>query len=248
MNTPADSTKSTARSGLTPREYEIVQEFAKAKLESQSEMQYENLEEYEVPPRTQFSMLKKPSVSIKYNEFLFNMTAIRLFDGITQIVPSINRRKKRFAVLMRKEETASTVEWAKVKEKGIVNKTIRSLQFTDAIFEMMGWDKNTRYKVLGRVTDSSEGLILVFDLEEAIKFDALPEEYFDVKTGTTKKRRKVYYPEKYRNRIGNYYNDYIAAEQISMFENLDEYPDAPASPETPRSDSAITGTGGENNG
>ena len=52
--------------------------------------------------------------------------------------------------------------------------------------------------------------------------------------------------KKITNRLGGY--DYIAAEQISMFENLDEYPDAPASPETPRSDSAVTGTGGENNG
>ena len=113
---------------------------------------------------------------------------------------------------------------------------------------MMGWDKNTRYKVLGRVTDSSEGLILVFDLDEAIKFDALPEEYFDVKTGTTKKRRKVYYPEKYRNRIGNYYNDYIAAEQISMFENLDEYPNNQSAPAEPASGETIPKTGGVGNG
>lgn len=33
------------------------------------------------------------------------------------------------------------------------------------------------------------------------------------------------YPEKYEGRIGNYYHDYVATEQISMFENLNEYED-----------------------
>lgn len=39
-------------------------DYAKAKLEAQSELQYEDLSDYEIPPRTQFSMLKKPAVSI----------------------------------------------------------------------------------------------------------------------------------------------------------------------------------------
>lgn len=87
----------------------------------------------------------------------------------------------------------------------------------------MKWERNNRYKVLGRISNSAEGLILVFDLEEAIMFDALPEEYVDRKTGELKKRIKVYYPEKYEGRIGNYYHDYIATEQMNLFENLNEY-------------------------
>ena len=92
-------------------------------------------------------------------------------------------------------------------------------------YKLMNWDRGNRYKVLGRIANSAEGLILVFDLEEAIMFDALPEEYVDKRTGELKKRIKVYYPEKYEGRIGNYYHDYVATEQISMFENLNEYED-----------------------
>ena len=91
------------------------------------------------------------------------------------------------------------------------------------IFNTMGWDRNCRYKALGRVVTSERGLILVFDLEEAIMFSALPEEYFDVRTGTTKKRRLVYYPDEYKGRIGKSYNDYMKTYQTSMFESLDGY-------------------------
>lgn len=64
--------------GMSYREFELVQEFAKAKLEAQSELQYEDLSDYEIPPRTQFSMLKKPAVSIKYKEITFNATCVRM--------------------------------------------------------------------------------------------------------------------------------------------------------------------------
>ena len=49
-------------------------------MEKNEELQYESFEEYELPSRTQFSMLKKPAVSIKYGQLTFNMAAIRLFE------------------------------------------------------------------------------------------------------------------------------------------------------------------------
>lgn len=157
--------------GMSYREFELVQEYAKAKLEAQSELQYEDLSDYEIPPRTQFSMLKKPAVSIKYKEITFNMTCVRMFEGITNVLMSLSSNKKRLAVITRKEEGASTVEWSRKKEDKFVNKTITSLEFTDAIYKLMNWDRGNRYKVLGRIANSAEGLILVFDLEEAIMFD-----------------------------------------------------------------------------
>ncbi|MBR6052086.1 MAG: hypothetical protein IKP68_12915, partial [Clostridia bacterium] len=78
-----------AEPGLSRKEYELVREYAKAKLEAKSELQYEDLDDYEIPPRTQFSMLKKPAVSIKYKELTFNTTCVRMFEGITHILPSL---------------------------------------------------------------------------------------------------------------------------------------------------------------
>ena len=37
------------------------------------ELEYEKFDGYELPPRTQFSMLNKPAVSIKYSVMKFNM-------------------------------------------------------------------------------------------------------------------------------------------------------------------------------
>lgn len=205
------------------REKELIRQMTGGKEGQSVNLEYEDLDGYEVPPRTHFSMLKKAAVSFKYKEMTFNTAAIRLFEGTKFILPIVNKNKKRLAVIMCSEEESSSVEWARKKKDVWVNKKITSLEFVENIYSLMEWDRNCRYKVLGRVVTSNRGLILVFDLMEAIMFSPLPEEFLDKKTGEMKKRRVVYYPDEYKGRIGKSYNDYIVAQQTSMFEDLEGY-------------------------
>jgi hypothetical protein len=207
------------------REQELIKQLSVSEDGKPVKLEYEELDGYEVPPRTQFSMLKKAAVSFKYKEMTFNTACVRLFEGIKYILPIVNRNKKRLAVIMCKEEESASVEWARLKKDVWVNKKITSLEFVENIFSMMDWDRNCRYKVLGRIVMSDRGLIVVFDLVEAIMYSALPEEYVDMRTGEIKKRKLAYYPDEYKGRIGKSYNDYVVAQQTSMFENLEGYTD-----------------------
>ena len=78
----------------------------------------------ELPPRSQFSMLSKPALSIKYKEFTCNMTCIRLFEGVRYVLPIVNPIKKRFAIVPCAEEESSSVEWARQKDEKWTNKTV----------------------------------------------------------------------------------------------------------------------------
>lgn len=60
-----------------------------------------------------------------------------------------------------------SVEWARQKDENWVNKDITSLEFVENIFRLMNWNRECRYKVLGRVANSDQGLCMLFDLEEA---------------------------------------------------------------------------------
>ena len=212
------------RTGLTSREVELVQQFAKAKLESEGGMPYEDLDDsFELPHPAQFSMRKKPTLSIKYGSITFNMAAIRLFEGIIHVLPFVSGKLKKVAVAMRKNEGAATVEWAREKDGRFVNKPITSVEFSETIYNMMGWEKSKSFKVIGNVSDSKEGLILVFELKEAVMYSEQAEEYFDRRTGQMKKRKFAYYPEMYAGHIGKTYSDYIASEQILGFEDLSSY-------------------------
>ena len=218
MNTPTEKGQ-----GYTAKEQELIRQLIQARMEQESELGYEDLEGYELPPRTQFSMLNKPAVTFKHRQMTFNTASVRLFEGVKYILPFTSKSKKRVAVVICKEEEAESVEWARRNKKGAwVNKTITSDEYVSKIFEFMGWDQSCRYKVMGRVSNSERGLILVFDLSEAILFTT-PEEYVDKKTGEIKKRQIRYFPDEYKERIGKTYKDYIERQQMSFFEQLSDY-------------------------
>lgn len=228
ISTINEATKANNGEVRSEKEYSLIQELIKVRQETNRELEYENFDGYEMPPRTQFSMLKKPAVSIKYGKLTFNMAAIRLFDGIKNVLPMVNRQKKRLAIVPCTEEESASVEWARTKGDTWVNKQVTSLDFVETIFQIMDWNRECRYKVLGRLVNSDRGLILVFDLEEFIMFEPNKEEYVDPTTGEVKKRQVKYYPDFYKDRIGRYYNDYIVMRQMNLFEDTDSYSDGTA--------------------
>ena len=160
---------------------------------------------------------------VGYGVMKFNMACIRLFEGIKYVLPILHPNKKRLALIMCPEEDSASVEWARQKGENWVNKDITSLEFVENIFRLMNWNRECRYKVLGRVANSDQGLCMLFDLEEAIMFTPKPQEYADPLTGEMKKKQMKFFPDTYRNRIGKSYNDYIADHQMNMFEDFIGY-------------------------
>jgi hypothetical protein len=225
MEFPENDNNKLLHQNMNPREVELIQELTKVKLESKSTLEFEDLEGYELPPRTQFSMLRKPAVTFKFRQMTFNTACVRLFEGIQYIMPIVHPEKKRIAVVMCKEEESASVQWSRKnnKDDSWINRAITSEEFVMKIYKMMGWNYECRYKILGRVANSSTGLILLFDLEDSIMFTPEKREFVDPKTGETKKREVKYYPEQYREHIGKSFNDYIATRQMNLFEDFQGY-------------------------
>ena len=223
MNETDEKKISTPR-GFSEKEFNLIQELVKTKLEQGSQLEYEQYESYEVPPGTYFSMLKKPAASIKYGQIAFNMACIRLFEGVEYILPMLSEKKKSLLVVMCKEEESSSVAWARIKDDRWVNKNVTSPDFVEDIFKIMeDWDRKARFKAIGQLVMTDRGLGLRFDLKEAVMFDAKPEEYIDPKTGETKKRRIKYYPDQYKERYGKTYSDYMASHPTQDYEPFDDY-------------------------
>lgn len=225
-NKPTETTEEKAKGeSYSLSDQELIRQLVKSRLAQKSTLEYEDLDGYVLPPRTQFSMLKKPAVSIKYGKMTFNMACIRLFEEVEFILPIVHPTKKRLTVVMCAEEEAASVAWARKRQKDEVwvNKDVTSEDFVLNIYKMMDWKLDCRYKVLGRIANSREGLVIVFELEEAIMFSSKPVEIVDKETGEIKKKQVKYYPDSYKDCIGKSYNDYVESRQMNMFEYLEEY-------------------------
>ena len=83
----------TREQGYSAKETKLIQELVKARLEQKAELQHESLDGYELPPRTQFSMLKKPALTMKHGRMKFNMPASTYLKAFsTFYLSSIGRR------------------------------------------------------------------------------------------------------------------------------------------------------------
>ena len=204
---------------------ELIRRLVKSRMAQKQQLEYEDLDGYVLPPRTQFSMLKKPAVTIKYGRMTFNMACIRLFESVQYILPLIHPEKKKLTIVTCAEEESASVQWARIRSTDgeWVNRDITSDDFIHNVYKMMGWKLGCRYKVLGRVANSREGLVLVFELEEAVMFDSKPVEIVNEETGEVKKKQVKYYPDAYKDVIGKSYNDYVEARQMNLFEYLEDY-------------------------
>lgn len=204
---------------------ELIRQLAKSRLAQNQQLEYEDLDGYLIPPRSQFSMLKKPAVSLKHGKMDFNTACIRLFESVEYILPLIHPEKKKLTIVMCKEEESASVAWARRRKKdnAWVSKTITSVDFIYNIYKTMDWNYGCRYKALGHVSDSREGLVLVFELNEAIMFEKQLKTIVDEETGEIKKKQVKYYPDYYKDHIGKSYNDYVESRQINMFEYLENY-------------------------
>lgn len=268
MGTPEGTASSDLGENYTPKEQELIRQLVQERLGRKSEIEFESLDDYVVPPKMFFSMIKKPAVSIRANRMEFSMSSIRLFEGVQHILPMLSERKQRLVVAICAEEELSSVEWARLKKDKWVNRSISCPEYVQSIYRVMNWNKECRYKVYGHLANSERGLVLVFDLSAAVMFDPLPEEYFDKRSGKMKKRVNKYYPDEIRMKLGRSYSDYMAAQQTSSFESLSSYTDSTgtAVPSTVSDEAAagisireqeqkraemlgaIIGSGGENNG
>lgn len=224
-NSKASVEAKTSGQSYNYSDQELIRQLVKSRMAQKQELEYEDLDGYVLPPRTQFSMLKKPAVTIKYGRMRFNMACIRLFETVEFILPLVHPEKRRLTIVTCREEESASVQWARIREADgeWVNRDITSEDFIHNIFRMMGWKLDCRYKVLGRVANSKEGLVLVFELDEAVMFASKPVEIVDEETGEIKKKQVKYYPDAYKDCIGKSYNDYVEARQMNIFEILDDY-------------------------
>lgn len=201
----------------------IIQEFVQSRLEQGEQLEFESFEEYEIPPPAQFAMLARPTISIKGKEFTFSTSAIRLFEGIKFVRPMVSSTKKRLCIVPLSAEEEGSIVWARQRKDGKwVNKTITSLEFVQNFYNLMNWNRECRYRIVGKIVNSPEGLALLFNLKEATMQSKEKVEYIDPETGEVKKTHIIYYPDHYKGRIGKSYSDYMASRDQSFYEQFGE--------------------------
>ena len=158
--------------------------------EAQDVEEVVSLAGYQVTKAELFAHTREPAVTIWENRLKFNMACLRRFPGVTHIQILIHPEQKRVIIRPCEPDTPDSLRWAiGGGENEIRNRDLLCKLFAARIYDLMQWNPQYRYKLLGNPATCNGEVLFLFRLTD-----------FELFWGG--KRKGSFLPEEWRNYFG----------------------------------------------
>ena len=135
---------------------------------------------YQVVRRELFAHLREPAVVIRRDSVTFNTACIAGLEDAVYIQILVNQDNKRMVVRKCEENDKDALRWCVAKPDKRKSRKMTNKIFSAMMYEMMGWNLDCRYKILGHKITFEDETIYLFDLMET-------EIFLDIKGKRSKK-------------------------------------------------------------
>ena len=166
---------------------------------------------YQVVRGEFFAHLFEPSVSFKNEKVSVNAACLRKLPETEYVQFLVNPTEKMLAVKPCREEDKDSFQWASGEGKKRKPKTITCRIFYAKLMNLMNWNPQYRYKILGKLVRTATDTLFVFDLSSAQTFISSKKD--------DPNSRKAMYPEEWKNQFGVPYNDHQNTMNVSIFDD-----------------------------
>ena len=145
---------------------------------------------YQVTRAELFSHTYEPAITIWPTRIKFNMACLRKFPGVTHIQILIHPEQRRLIIRPCHPDAPDSLRWAKGGgEKELSNRDMLCRIFAGKVFDLMKWDLEYRYKMLGKPAVYQKEMLFLFKLTD-----------FELFMGG--KKRRTYLPGEWRDYFG----------------------------------------------
>lgn len=121
---------------------------------------------YQVVRRELFAHLREPSVVIRRDSVTFNTACIAGLEDAVYIQILVNQDNKRMVVRKCEENDKDALRWCIEKPDKRKSRKMSNKLFSVMMYDMMGWDLDCRYKILGHKITHEDETMYIFDLLE----------------------------------------------------------------------------------
>ena len=112
---------------------------------------------YQVVRRELFAHLREPAVVIRRDSVTFNTACIAGLEDAVYIQILVNQDNKRMVVRKCEENDKDALRWCIEKPDKRKSRKMSNKLFSAMVYDMMGWDTDCRYKILGhKITHEDE--------------------------------------------------------------------------------------------
>jgi len=145
-----------------------------------------------------------------------NAACVRLLPDVEYVKILVSRKRKQVAFEPSDEMDIKAYKWSRIKDGKLYASQRTGDIFVMMLCEMMGWDPDYRYKIIGRLVHSRGHSLIVFDLTT---FNCYPKAASEDGKGSGRKRT-AFPIEKWNGRFGPTYAESKRSLQVNTF---DEY-------------------------
>lgn len=147
---------------------------------------------YQVTKAELFAHQREPSITVWEDRIKFNMACLRRFPGVTHIQLLIHPDQRRLIIRPCDKDAPDALRWCSGGgEKDIKNRDMICRIFAAKVFDLMHWDKQYRYKMLGKPAVCDGEVLFLFKLTD-----------FEVFVSSGKRKSRSYLPEDWRDYFG----------------------------------------------
>ena len=177
---------------------------------------------YQVVRRELFAHLREPAVVIRRDSVTFNTACISGLEDAVYIQILVNQDSKKMVVRKCEENDKDALRWCIAKPDKRKSRKMSNRIFSAMMYEMMEWDLDCRYKILGHKITYEDETIYVFDLQET-------EIYLDIKGKRAKKSTESLSETKHTDVSGDNItqsteNGEASAEEVKRKNRIPFYP------------------------
>lgn len=176
---------------------------------------------YQVVRRELFAHLREPAVVIRRDSVTFNTACIAGLEDAVYIQILVNQDSKRMVIRKCEENDKDALRWCVAKPDKRKSRKMTNKIFSAMMYEMMGWNLDCRYKILGHKITFEDETIYVFDLMET-------EIFLDIKGKRAKKDTESQFTTEKANSIeetaSNSTDNERSVEEIKRKNRIPFYP------------------------
>ena len=172
------------------------------------------IDRYQVVRREFFAHSNEPTIRFDRCVLRINAACIKRFPRVDYVQILINPDRKILALKPCSPSARDAFLWKRIDNKGkTVPKNVTCRLFYAKLVDLMRWDPNHRYKLLGRIVHANGEYLIVFDLTSTEVFERSSDE-----AGRQSVSRTPMYPAEWKDQFGVKYREHEEAVQIDIFD------------------------------
>lgn len=167
-------------------------------------------EGYQVVRGEFFAHLKEPSLTFNSCKIYVNMTCLNKLPNTDYVHILVNSTERKLVIRPCKEEEKDSFCWCSNSSKRRP-KQITCRIFFAKIINMMDWNPDYRYKLIGKLVHTSNEVLFVFDLKTAEIFQRII-----CKDKKSKISRSPAFPEDWKDQFGLSFEEHRKSLQVNI--------------------------------